>query len=74
MCGVYVQDETKKNIAKLERQRLKALAEAKKKQLEALHAKHNKEAAGSDVVRREHYPYAHASNYVKASARFGGTT
>jgi len=38
----------KKEIAKMERQRLKELAERKKKSLEDLHAKHNKEAAASD--------------------------
>lgn len=48
------QDASKKSIAKLERKRLKELAEAKKKQLQDLHAKHNNEAAGSDVVRFLH--------------------
>lgn len=47
----------KKEIAKMERQRLKELAERKKKSLEDLHAKHNKEAAASDEVAytRAHY-------------------
>lgn len=43
----------------MERQRLKELAERKKKSLEDLHAKHNKEAAASDEVaytRAHHKP------------------